>query len=298
MDRSRVLLLDHDRKFLDRLSGALSRDGVAPIEVASSTDAGAVSKTPECDALVCIINRPEEVQVLERLKEARGNVPVIALLRSGETELADRVRAAGVDSILFKDRDLGALAPLLRSILENLFLAKRSEALSAEVLSRARTLSGLIVESRRILRAGGMKALSAHSVLVVDADANIGSMVELALERADFRCPHVARSVDEAVAYLSGLPPFEDRRRYPLPFLVFLHLHLPATPGIELLRWMRSHEDFKQTIILVNIDTATPDDVRGAYEWGANSVLARPDTPEGWRELVAAVKSFWVRTNV
>ena len=39
--------------------------------------------------------------------------------------------------------------------------------------------------------------------------------------------------------YLAGNPPYDDRRRHPLPGLVLLDLNLPYWSGFEVLEWIR-----------------------------------------------------------
>src|SRR5690242_17646602 len=50
----------------------------------------------------------------------------------------------------------------------------------------------------------------------------------------------VLSSGDEAIAYLSGKPPFEDRRRCPIPQLMLLDLKMPNVDGFEVLKWIKT----------------------------------------------------------
>lgn len=302
MDRSKVLVLDHDPGFLSTLSGALSRGGTLPLEVSvSQSGARAVPEAPDCDALVCTVDRKEEIDFLARLKKADGRLPVVVLIPSRNVALALHARESGVESILPRDRDLATLGGLVRAAVENVILSNRSSSLAGELRVASREVRDLVGETRRIvrtLRARAPMRSEAHPILAVDDDADLAPLLQDSFARSGFACPHIARSVEEAIAFLAGTPPFEDRQRFPLPYMVFLQLQLPTTPGVELLKWMRTRPEFSQTVVIANLAASVPEDVRRAYDAGANSVVARPSTAEDWRELVAALRTFWGRMNV
>ena len=47
---------------------------------------------------------------------------------------------------------------------------------------------------------------------------------------------------DDAVAYLSGDGPFENRAAYPMPTVVLLDIKLPRRSGFEVLDWVRKQK--------------------------------------------------------
>jgi CheY-like chemotaxis protein len=302
MNRSKVLVLDHDSGFLTSLSGALSRKGNVPFEVkVSKSGASALPKTPECDAIVCTVDRKEEIDVLARLKKPDRRLPIIVLIPSRNVALALHARESGMEAILPRDRDLATLGGLVRAAVENSVLSNLTSTRAKEIKQASHEVRDLLGETRRIsrsLRARTPMPAEAHPVLAVDSDIEVAPVLQYSLERSGFKCPLIAGSVAEAIGYLTGSPPFEDRQRYPLPYLVLIPLHLPTGPGLELLQWLKSRADFHQTLVIVNVATASPDEVRQAYAGGANSVVTRPTTPEGWRELAEAMRTFWVRMNV
>src|SRR4051812_26063206 len=44
----------------------------------------------------------------------------------------------------------------------------------------------------------------------------------------------------EAVRYLNGDAPYNDRTKFPLPAALFLDLHMPVMNGWQVLDWIRS----------------------------------------------------------
>jgi len=301
MHRSRVLVLDRDSGFLNSLSGALSRRGTVPLEVeVSKSGPATLPKTPEWDAIVCTVDRKEEIDVLARLKKPGRRLPIIVLIPSRNVALALHARESGMEVILPRDRDLATLGGLVRGAVEN-SVSNLTSVRAKELLQASSEVRDLLGETRRVsrsLRARTPMPAGAHPVLAVDPDPEVAPVLQSSLERSGFTCPHIVKSLEEAVGYLSGSPPFQDRVRYPLPYLVLVHHHLPGGPGVELLQWLRSRADFRQTVVIVNVSAANSDEVRQAYAGGANSVVTRPTTPEGWRELAEAMRTFWVRMNV
>jgi DNA-binding response OmpR family regulator len=117
----------------------------------------------------------------------------------------------------------------------------------------------------------------AETVLVVEDEASIGSLVRRYLEREGFEVVWV-RSGEEALAEL-------PRHRVAL---VVLDLGLPGIDGFEVCRRLRS----EVPIIMLTARDEEPDRVAG-LEAGADDYVPKPFSP---RELVARVKAVLRRT--
>ena len=113
------------------------------------------------------------------------------------------------------------------------------------------------------------------SVLVVDDDAKIVTLVGAYLERAGYR----VRSAHEGLTALREI-------RSEAPDVVVLDVMLPEMDGIELARIARQECDVP--ILMLTARGAVPDRVRG-LEAGADDYLAKPFAPS---ELVARVRSL------
>jgi CheY-like chemotaxis protein len=107
------------------------------------------------------------------------------------------------------------------------------------------------------------------------------------------RPPHICRSSEEAIAYLSGEGVFADRGVHPLPDLVITDLKMPGTDGFELLEWLSSRDELVSVPKLVWSSSAETRDVNRAYALGANGYLCKPSDFQKFKEMVRDMLRFW-----
>ena len=104
----------------------------------------------------------------------------------------------------------------------------------------------------------------------------------------------VAQDGQAAIDYLSGRGEFADRKRFPVPFLMFLDLKLPHKSGLEVLEWIRSQTALRTLIVLVLTSSREESDVTKAYSFGANSFLVKPPSGLQLNELVKLIRTYWL----
>lgn len=86
----------------------------------------------------------------------------------------------------------------------------------------------------------------------------------------------IVQDGDEVLAYLKGEGAFADRKEYPLPCALFLDLRMRRMDGWEVLRWLRTQEDFQKMLVFVLTVLDEPKAAIEAYRLGANSFLIKP----------------------
>ena len=135
-------------------------------------------------------------------------------------------------------------------------------------------------------------------ILLVEDDPNDVLLIQRAFQKAGLRnALKVVRDGEQAIDYLSGKGNYNQRDRFPLPFLLLLDLKMPGTDGFEVLQWIRSEPTLKRLLVVVLTSSNLQADVDRAYESGANSYLVKP---VGFEELVEMVKSihhYWLNLN-
>jgi CheY-like chemotaxis protein len=107
------------------------------------------------------------------------------------------------------------------------------------------------------------------------------------------RPPHIARDGQEAIAYLSGEPPFHDRQAHPFPEIIISDLKMPRSSGFDLLKWLREHSEMMVIPTLVWSSSADPRDVKHAYCLGANGYLCKPTDFQKFKEMVGDIFRYW-----
>ena len=107
-----------------------------------------------------------------------------------------------------------------------------------------------------------------------------------------------ARSHDEAVAYFTGRPPFDDRTKNPVPSLVLLDIQLATSNGLSLLGWLRSQNAHWHRVPVVMLTTSQRrEEITRAYDLGANSYLVKPTSFAELCETLKATTDYWLRQN-
>jgi len=115
-----------------------------------------------------------------------------------------------------------------------------------------------------------------HVLAVEDDDADAQFIDRVARQSPLVQSVRVLRGVEEAQAYLSGMEPFADRSRFPMPNLVLLDLKLRRISGLELLRWIRSQPALRSLSVVVLSGTARETDLNRAYELGIEAYVVKP----------------------
>ena len=139
---------------------------------------------------------------------------------------------------------------------------------------------------------GTARALPGSTVLHIDDDPNDSELLRAAAHRAGI--PLSVQNIedaDQAVAYLAGKAPYENRERFPLPSLILLDLKMPRATGFEVLRWVRSHPKHSNLPIVVLSGSELHEDMRQAYSIGADSYVVKPI---GFDALVSLVQNLHV----
>jgi len=133
------------------------------------------------------------------------------------------------------------------------------------------------------------------TLLVIEDADDQALLVGMAARRAHPGLDvHTAVNGLEGLAYLRGLPPFEDRSRYPIPNLVILDLYMPELDGFEVLAWIRQHLQEAKFPIVVLTGSVRPDDEAKAIELGAKSVHKKPSDLQALADVVADIVHKWI----
>ncbi len=136
-------------------------------------------------------------------------------------------------------------------------------------------------------------------VLLVEDDTSDFRLIQRAFGKLDTPIAMLRLSNgDDAVDYLAGVAPYENRAVHPMPALILLDIKLPRRSGFEVLEWIRKQRSgLKRLPVVMLTSSRHSADINRAYDLGANSYLAKPDTPSKLGELASLVQSYWFSCN-
>jgi CheY-like chemotaxis protein len=134
-------------------------------------------------------------------------------------------------------------------------------------------------------------------ILLVEDDAFDVELIQSAMRRTPGEINLVrVEDGDEAVEYLSGTPPYDDRQAYPVPMTMVLDIKLPKRSGLEVLQWLRAQSGpIKRLPALILTSSKHQVDINQAFERGANAYLTKPDSIKELTAVLGEFKSFWLR---
>jgi two-component system response regulator len=104
----------------------------------------------------------------------------------------------------------------------------------------------------------------------------------------------VARDGVKAIDYLFR----PEQSAEEMPCLILLDLNVPRLDGFGVLKKIRQVERTKFIPVVMLTASNYPDDVRRAYELGANGYLDKLSNGMRWDEMVRAAARYWVRMNL
>lgn len=89
------------------------------------------------------------------------------------------------------------------------------------------------------------------TILVADYDSKDLFLLSRAFKKTGLK--HFVATVkngQEAIDYLSGNPPFNDRTQAPLPNLVLLDLKMPKASGFDVLTWLQTQKPLRHVPVI------------------------------------------------
>jgi CheY-like chemotaxis protein len=137
-------------------------------------------------------------------------------------------------------------------------------------------------------------AAKQFSVLLVEDDARDAGVLARAF--TSLGLPGMLQTVagvDDAIDYLAGSEPYENRESYPLPGLILLNLGLSRRANFKLLRWLRGQPALRRIPLVVLAAARQPIGYDQAFELGAASYLVKPVEPDALQSMIKAVIGYW-----
>jgi CheY-like chemotaxis protein len=134
-------------------------------------------------------------------------------------------------------------------------------------------------------------------ILMAEDDEDDRLMTRDALDEAKF--PNKIRFVEDGVElmdYLHHSGKFEDPDAAPRPELILLDLNMPKKGGREVLKEIKSDEEFRRIPVVILTTSEAEVDIAATYDLGANSYITKPVRFEGLVKAMESLSQYWFHT--
>ncbi len=134
--------------------------------------------------------------------------------------------------------------------------------------------------------------MNAPTILYAEDDENDVFLMERAFRKADFPGLRIVPNGQQAVDYLNGAAPYEDRAKHPAPSLVLLDINMPRLSGLEALAWIRAQAGYRTLPIVMFTSSTQEKDFRTAYSAGATAYVVKPSNAASLVEIARLLQTF------
>lgn len=128
------------------------------------------------------------------------------------------------------------------------------------------------------------------NVLLAEDEEGDAFLLKEAIEKTDFKTTlHHCWDGAETIAYLEDL---KNMR----PDFILLDLNMPRVSGHDVLKWVKSNENFKNIPVGILTTSDSQDDIRKSYSNYASFYITKPSSFEDLQGIVNIINEFWVKT--
>ena len=102
----------------------------------------------------------------------------------------------------------------------------------------------------------------------------------------------VARDGEEALAFLPRWTAGEA-----MPAVILLDINLPKVNGLDVLKQIKSHEQFRRIPVVMLTSSREHSDLKAAYDLGVNSYIEKPVSFSKFIEVAGQIELYWCVLN-
>jgi two-component system, chemotaxis family, response regulator Rcp1 len=254
--RGRILCIEDDGDTCSLLSTLLGLSHYQVVTARTMAEALASAQSGPFDLYLLDSKLPDGTgaELCQQIRAFNRHTPIIFL--SGAASQADRKQAvsAGAQAFLPKPADLEALRQVIARLL------------------------------------GSQKKIS-EILLVEDNPADV-NLMRLALEEGkEATNLNTVEDGEEALVFLRQQGKYASVKR---PDLIILDLHLPKRDGYEVLTEIKRDPHLKHIPVVVLTISSAPEQIRKAFDLGANSCITKPVELEQLFKIVKSLEEFWL----
>lgn len=132
---------------------------------------------------------------------------------------------------------------------------------------------------------------------MVEDDPQDAELTQAALRSLDSEtCVQVISDGSKALDYFGRRGEFRDASEL-LPTLVLLDLKMPKVNGLEVLKFLKTSEEFRMIPVVVLSSSRELRDVAECYRTGANAYVVKPMDYGDFLRVMKQLGQFWMSVN-
>lgn len=132
--------------------------------------------------------------------------------------------------------------------------------------------------------------MSKNILVIEDNDQQATIIFESLSKAMPENTVHMVSHGGEGLDFLNNRPPYE---KSPRPDLIFLDIKMPWCDGHEFLKLMKTDENLRSIPVIVMTTSGSQDDIKKAYDLGANCYITKPMSTKKFHAIVEVVNNFW-----
>lgn len=129
-------------------------------------------------------------------------------------------------------------------------------------------------------------------LLVEDNEGDILLTTEALDEAKLSNTLFVVRDGEQAIQFINKQGDFKNAIT---PDLILLDVNLPKIDGHEVLKYLKSHQDFGQIPIIMLTTSSSYEDINKSYKNHANCYIIKPVEIDQFIKAVTQIESFWIK---
>ena len=133
-----------------------------------------------------------------------------------------------------------------------------------------------------------------HILLVEDNESD-ARLIKEYLKEANIE--HVLYVVDDGAEAINFIQSYCKPATDFCPDIIMLDLNLPKINGIEVLKEIKTSEDFKRIPVIILTTSTSEDDIDNCYGNYANCYLVKPSNLAEFENIMNNLKEFWFNTT-
>jgi len=135
-------------------------------------------------------------------------------------------------------------------------------------------------------------------ILLAEDDTNDVFFLRRAFQKAEIKCQIVdVPNGQEAMRYLEGEQPYQDRQEFPRPSLLLLDLKMPMMDGFDVLTFLKVHPSLNTLPVVVLSASQIEEDIARAVKLGARDFLTKPADFGDLVNMVRALFGRWLQSG-